>query len=131
MKKVELIKQLEAAKTLSSQVDIDKVIALIEQIESEAKIGITQALADEVANRIERALDHNCDDLVDLDSAEFELTYDNRIELSRVDINVRDIMEHITSIVDEYVNELEEEVDGFIEAQNEAEQAQNENPTEE
>jgi hypothetical protein len=131
MKKVELIKQLEAAKTLSSQVDIDKVIALIEQIESEAKIGITQALADEVANRIERALDHNCDDLVDLDSAEFELTYDNRIELSRVDINVRDIMEHITSIVDEYVNELEEEVDGFIEAQNEAEQTQNENPTEE
>jgi DNA-binding transcriptional ArsR family regulator len=131
MKKEEIVKQLEATKALSSQVDIDKVIALIEQIESEAKIGITQALADEVANRIERALDHNCDDLVDLDSAEFELTYDNRIELSRVDINVRDIMEHITSIVDEYVNELEEEVDGFIEAQNEAEQAQNENPTEE
>ena len=126
MKKEEIVKQLEATKALSSQVDIDKVIALIKQLETTT---LTPELGSEIVSRIERCLDHNCDDLVDLDSAEFELTYDNRIELSRVDINVRNVMEHITSIVDEYVNELEEEVDGFIEAQNEAEQAQNENPT--
>ena len=48
--------------------------------------------------------------MVDLDSAEFELNYDNRIELNSVQINVDDIMEHITSIVDEYV-ELEDEDD--------------------
>ena len=134
MKKVELIKQLEAAKALSSQVDIDKVIVLIEQIESEAKIGITQALADEVANSIERALDHNSEDLIDLDSAEFELTYDNRIELRSVDANIYGIMEHVGAILNEYVIEepeeeeivvseftLPEQVDGFIEAQREAE----------
>jgi hypothetical protein len=136
MKKVELIKQLEAAKTLSSQVDIDKVIVLIEQIESEAKIGITQALADEVANRIERVLDHNSEDLIDLDSAELELTYDNRIELRSVDVNVYEIMEHVGAVLSEYIIEEPEEedlqvetynensteqVDGFIEAQREAE----------
>jgi gamma-glutamyl phosphate reductase len=119
MKKVELIKQLEAAKTLSSQVDIDKVITLIEQIESEAKIGITQALADEVANRIERVLDHNSEDLIDLDSAEFELTYDNRIELRSVDANCHSIMEHVGAVLNEYVIEEPEEEDLQVEAYNE------------
>jgi hypothetical protein len=119
MKKVELIKQLEAAKALSSQVDIDKVIVLIEQIESEAKIGITQALADEVANRIERVLDHNSEDLIDLDSAEFELTYDNRIELRSVDANCYGIMEHVGAVLNEYVIEEPEEEDLQVEAYNE------------
>ena len=119
MKKVELIAQLEAAKTLSSQVDIDKVIVLIEQIESEAKIGITQALADEVAGRIERALDHNSEDLIDLDSAEFELTYDNRIELRSVDANIYDVMEHVGAVLSEYIIEEPEEEDLQVEAYNE------------
>jgi hypothetical protein len=119
MKKVELIAQLEAAKTLSSQVDIDKVIVLIEQIESEAKIGITQALADEVAGRIERALDHNSEDLIDLDSAEFELTYDNRIELRSVDANIYGIMEHVGAVLSEYIIEEPEEEDLQVEAYNE------------
>ena len=119
MKKVELIKQLEATKALSSQVDIDKVIVLIEQIESEAKIGITQALADEVANRIERVLDHNSEDLIDLDSAEFELTYDNRIELRSVDANCYGIMEHVGAVLSEYIIEEPEEEDLQVEAYNE------------
>ena len=38
MKKFELVAQLEAAKALSSQVDIDKVIALINGIEPEVKV---------------------------------------------------------------------------------------------
>ena len=54
MKKEELVAQLEAAKTLSSQVDIDKVITLIEQITPEVKVGITQELAEEIADKIER-----------------------------------------------------------------------------
>jgi len=109
MKKEEIVKQLETAKALSSQVDIDKVIALIEQIESEAKIGITQVLADEVANRIEMVLDHNSEDLIDLDSAEFELTYDNRIELRSVDVNCYGIMEHVGAVLSEYIIEEPEE----------------------
>lgn len=115
MNKKELIAQLETAKALSSQVDIDKMIVLIKQLETTT---LTPELGSEIVNRIERALDHNSDDLVDLSSAEFELNYDNRIELNRVDINVYDIMEHVTSIVDEYVGEPEEE-DTQVEAYNE------------
>jgi hypothetical protein len=114
MKKVELIKQLEAAKALSSQVDIDKVIVLIEQIESEAKIGITQALADEVAGRIERALDHNNHDFIDLDSAELDLTYDNRIEVTNVDVDIRGIMDHVEAVLEEYVIEEPEEEETVV-----------------
>ena len=119
MKKVELIKQLEAAKTLSSQVDIDKVIALIGQIESESKVGITQAVADEIGERIQRALDRNSEDLVDLNSADFELSYDNRVELNSVDVDVYGIMSHVESVLESYVVEEPEEEDLQVEANNE------------
>jgi len=82
MKKEQLIAQLEGVKVLSTQVDIDKVIALIQQLESEKKSGLTQELAEEIASRVESSLERNAYRLVDLDSADFELNYDNRVELS-------------------------------------------------
>lgn len=109
MKKKELIEQLTAAKTLTTTVDIDKVIAMIQQLEQPTTI--TAELGSEIVTRIERCLDYNSDSLVDKDSAEFELDYDNRIRLDRVDIELDNIMEHITSIVDEYVV-LEDDEDG-------------------
>ena len=109
MKKEQLIAQLEGVKVLSTQVDIDKVIALIQQLETEKKGGLTQDLAAYIAERIERTLDNNSSDLVDCDSAEFELNYDNRIELNRVDVNVSEIMDHVTTILDEFVTEEEDE----------------------
>jgi hypothetical protein len=105
MKKEEIVKQLEEAKTLTSQVDIDKVIALITQITPEFQIGITQALADEVSMRIEKALDYCSDNLVHLDSAELELTYENRIEVTRIDIDVSSIMDHVVAAFEEYIIE--------------------------
>jgi len=109
MKKEELVKQLEAAKTLSSQVDIDKVIVLINQIESGTKVGLTQELADEIAGRIERCLDNNCDDLVDKDNAEFSIGYGNVIELDSCQINVYDTMDHITACLEKFVVEEDDE----------------------
>jgi hypothetical protein len=134
MKKENLIALLEGAKTLSSQVDIDKVIVLLAQLEDEVKVekvfGISQALADDIANKIERTLDRNASDLVDRDSAEFSLNYDNRIELDNADVNVSDIMDHVTACLEEFVVEEDEaedeETDEFIEAQIEAEQAASE-----
>jgi gamma-glutamyl phosphate reductase len=117
MKKEDLIAQLEGVKVLSTQVDIDKVIALIQQLETEKKSGLTQDLAEEIADRIERTLDYNSSDLVDTDSAEFELNYDNRIELSRADINVSDIMSHVIACIDEFVKEEEDEAtEAFVQA---------------
>jgi gamma-glutamyl phosphate reductase len=109
MKKEELVKQLEAAKTLSSQVDIDKVIVLIQQLETEKKSGFTQELADEIANEIERCLDNNSDDLVDKDNAEFSIGYGNVIELDSCQINVYDTMDHITACLDKFVVEEDDE----------------------
>ena len=108
MTKETLVNQLEAAKSLSSQVDIDKVVELIKQLETSSSFN--QELADEIANKIESCLDNNSDDLVDLDSAEFELNYDNRIELSGAEINVPEIMDHIVAIIDNFVSVDDEEV---------------------
>jgi hypothetical protein len=103
MKKNELITQLETAKILSSTVDIDKIIALIKQIETPKTI--SAELGNEMVTRISQALDYNNnnDRLVDLDSAEFELNYNNQIELTSVNIEIDIIMEHVTDIIDEYV----------------------------
>jgi hypothetical protein len=113
MKKAELVAQLEGAKALTSVVSIDNVIALIQQLEAEVKVekvfGITQDLAEDIAKKIERCLDNNSCDLIDTDSVEFELSYDNRIELSRADVNVYEIMEHVTACLEEFVNEEDEE----------------------
>ena len=134
MKKFELVAQLEAAKALSSQVDIDKVIALINGIEPEVKVekvfGMSQELADEISSKIERCLDNNASDLVDTDSAEFSLNHSNCIELDCAQINVYETMEHINACLDKFVveedEEEDEETDGFNEAQIEAEQAASE-----
>ena len=109
MKKEQLIAQLEGVKVLSTQVDIDKVIALIQQLETKTKGGLTQDLAEEIANRIEYILDRNESDLVDCDSAEFELNYDNRIELTAANVNVSEIMDHVTACLDEFVKEQQDE----------------------
>ena len=109
MKKENLIEQLTAAKALSSTVDIDKVIELINQITPETKTGITQELADEISSKFEILLDRNDDELVDLDSAEFELSYDNRIELNRVDIDTSLIREFIEDILEEFIIKEDEE----------------------
>ena len=114
MKKEQLIAQLEGVKVLSTQVDIDKVIALIQQLESEKKGGLTRDLAEDIANRIERTLDCNSSYLVDCDSAEFELNYDNRIELNCADVNVSEIMDHVCSCLNRFVTEEEEEA--FVQA---------------
>lgn len=131
MKKADLIAQLEGAKALTSVVSIDNVIALIQSLEPEVHIekvlGMSQELAEEVANKIERSLDYNSNSLIDFDSAEFELNYRNEISLTSADVDVREIMDHVTASLEAFIIEEDEDVpaetDGFIEAQIEAEEA--------
>lgn len=113
MKKENLIAQLEGAKALSSQVDIDKVIELLAQLEPEVvvetKFAITPELADELQYAIRNCLDYNSDNFVDVDSAELELDWNNQIRLNRVDVNVDDIVDHVTGVIETYVVEEEAE----------------------
>jgi hypothetical protein len=114
MKKEEIVKQLETARALSSQVDIDKVIALINQIEPEKQSGILFDDAQNILDKIERALDYAGDDLVNKDSAEFNINYGNTLELDRIDINIDDIMECVKDAIDEFVV-IEEDEDDIVE----------------
>jgi hypothetical protein len=114
MTKENLIAQLEGAKELTSVVSIDNVIALIQSIEPvvvvEKEFKLTPELAEEIANKIERSLDYNSRDLVDIDSAEFELSYDNRIELNCVEVNMREIMDHVTASLENFVEEPADDI---------------------
>ena len=109
MTKENLVVQLEAAKSLSSQVDIDKVVELIKQIETPTRF--TQELADEIASQIERCLDHNCDDLVNKEDATFDIGYGNVIEIDDIQIDVYEVMRHIIEVIDDFVNEDEIEIE--------------------
>ncbi len=109
MTKETLVNKLESAKALSSQVDIDKVIELIKQIETPTKI--TQELVDDMCNKIERCLDNNSDDLVDKDNVSFSIGYDNRIEIDDAQIDTYEVMRHISDILDDFVNDEEDGVD--------------------
>ena len=107
MTKETLVAQLEAAKSLSSQVDIDKVVELIKRIETPTQF--TQELADEIANKIERCLDNNSDDLVNKEDATFDIGYGNVIEIDDIQIDVYEVMRHIIEVIDDFVNEDEVE----------------------
>jgi hypothetical protein len=103
MKKVELVAQLETIKKLSSQVDIDKVIELINGLDDTNTVTkLSEELIEEISGRIERVLDYNSSDLVDKENAEFSIGYGNVIELEECQINVYDTMDHINSVLKEY-----------------------------
>jgi len=100
MKKNELIAKLEGAKEVTSVVSIDLVLAALGMLEEEkAPKGpvFNEELIERLSEEIESALDYNSGDLVDTDTAEFSMNYNNQVELDRVEINVRDVMEHVTA----------------------------------
>lgn len=100
MKKAELVAQLETAKVLSSQVDIDKVIELINKLDDVKTVTtLSEELINEISGEIERVLDYNSSDLVDKDNVEFSINYGNVIELDDAQINVHDTMEHIDAVL--------------------------------
>ena len=111
MKREDLIAQLQGAKTLSSQVDIDKVIELLTQLEPEVKtekvLGMSPELADELRDSIEAMLRHNAysDQIVDLDSAEFELGYNNQIQLNSVEVDTDGILEFVSAAIEKFIVE--------------------------
>jgi carboxypeptidase C (cathepsin A) len=124
MTKNEVIAQLESAKALTSVVSIDSVILMLNKLESET--GLNETVAREIVDRIETILDRNSRDLVDYDSAEFELNYNNQIELTAVDVNVHEIIEHVTDVIDSYVVVDEDEDDGCGPSETEVMQSVNE-----
>ena len=118
MKKESLVAQLEAVKTLTSVVSIDNIIALIQKLEPEQVESKTFLLNEEsfdkVMNIVERSVNNlRTRDLVDFDDAEFELNYNNQVELTdvRVDTDyiINDIREALENIFEETADEDDED----------------------
>jgi hypothetical protein len=145
MKKEQLVAQLEAAKALTSVVSIDNVIALIQQLEetkivTRTEFRLTHTMFEKIMDTVTDAVDDlRNTEIADVDSAEFELDYNNRIELTNVEIDREAITSAISSEIDRCFDILDDEeegvitdvdpqkqIDGFIEAQIEAEQASQE-----
>ena len=142
MKKAELIAKLEVVKDHSPVVSIDKVIELIQQLEetkivTRTEFRLTNTMFERIMDTVIDAVDDlRNTDIADVDSAEFELNYNNQIELTNVEIDREAITSAISSEIDRCFEILDDEeegvitdvdpqtqIDGFIEAQIEAEQA--------
>ena len=130
MKKNELIAKLEGAKELTSVVSIDLVLTALGMLEEETpqpkgfsfKPEQFEMLMDKIQNAID-CMDRR--ELVDKDSAEFELDWNNTISLNDVGVDFDYVYNSIREELEELVEEPEREydADGFIKAQIEAEQA--------
>ena len=124
MKKAELVAQLEGAKALTSVVSIDNVIALIQQLEAEqvaeTESRMTAKLFTRVVDIVEESLNNmRSSEAVDLSSAEFELDWNNCINLTDISLDtdyiyneIREGLEFAIDIVDE-----EEAIETQIEAE--------------
>ena len=114
MKKESLVAQLEAAKALTSVVSIDNVIALIQQLEAEQVESKTFLLNEKSFDKVMDIVDNvvsnlRTRDLVDFDDAEFELNYNNQVELTDVRLDtdsiINDIREALENIFEETADE--------------------------
>jgi hypothetical protein len=129
MKKAELVAQLEGAKALTSVVSIDNVIALIQQLEEgqavKPEYSITAKLFTRVVDIVEDSLNNmRSSSAVDLSSAEFELDWNNCINLTDISLDTDYIYNEIREQLEFAFDIVDEEEEEAIEAQIEAEQSQ-------
>ena len=130
MKKSELIAKLEGAKEVTSVVSIDLVLAALGMLEESNPVvkpeySITAKLFDRIVDIVEDSLNNmRSGHAVDLSSAEFELDWNNCICLTDISLDTdyiyNEIREQLENAFD--IDDADEEKDGFIEAQIEAEQ---------
>lgn len=103
MTKAELVASLDGIKNMTSVVSIESMLAYLEAMEPEvveAPAALPQELIEEILNRIERRLENESTNLVDLDSIELSLDYRNQIEIDSAGIDVYSIMQEIQSVLD-------------------------------
>ncbi|CAB4138573.1 hypothetical protein UFOVP331_133 [uncultured Caudovirales phage] len=100
MNKQQTIETLQ--KQLPSFYSLEQVINIINNIEDNSNT-LSDDLIQAVIKSTRNALDDDRSELIDVDSAEFNISYDNRLELSCVDIDVDKILEIFEEELDRYV----------------------------
>lgn len=101
MKRDELIDLLNGAKALSSQVDIDKMIECLYDLEITSHPGsIRVSDLDKFINSVANRLDSlSGEDVVQYSSAEFELDSCNTVQLVHIEPDFSDIAETIRDLM--------------------------------
>ena len=107
MNKQQTIETLQ--KQLPSFYSLEQVINIINDIEDNSNT-LSGDLVQVIMGSISRSL-YDSSELVDRDSAEFELGYDNKIELSSIDVDIEKILE----IVEEELNDCVEQNSDIVE----------------
>ena len=102
MNKQQTIETLQ--KQLPSFYSLEQVINIINGIEDNSNT-LSGDLVQAIIRSTRNALDNDSGELVNRDSAEFELGYDNRIELSCIDVDVDRILDIFEEELDRYVIE--------------------------
>ena len=116
MTKETLVAQLEGAKTLSSQVDIDKVIELLNQLVPEqvvrTEFKMTPEAFDSFIDKVNDAVDGlRTDRVVDRDSASFGISYNNQVELEEVELDIDYIQNSIREDLESSIEIIEDEAE--------------------
>jgi hypothetical protein len=104
--KKELVLQ-SVQNSVSSIFSKEDVINLINSVEEGSSRKIT---TDDIERAIDRTIswiENNSDRIIDEDSAEFELDYNNRITLSHVSLDVEEIREALENNFSDFANEEE------------------------
>jgi len=107
MNKQQTIELLESQ--LPSFYSQEQVIAMIKGIEEEKGFDsvqiadLIQCVEDKVSSVIENA---DTEDMVDLSSAEFDISYDNKLELSRVDLSMGDLDVNVKKAIDKSITDF-------------------------
>ena len=130
MKKSELIAKLEGAKEVTSVVSIDLVLAALGMLEEPNPVvkpesRITAKLFDRIVDIVEDSLNNmRSSNAVDLSSAEFELDWNNCINLTDISLDTDYIYNEIREGLENAYDIDDADEEEAIEAQIEAEQSQ-------
>jgi len=93
---------------------VEQVINLIEKIDEGSSRKITTEDIQRAIDRTINWVDNNERDLLDLDSAELELDYNNRVEVVGVPINTEGLRDVLENNFMDFGEEVEEEAENEL-----------------
>jgi len=103
---------------LDSFYSLEQVIGIIKNIEESSSKKITIDKITDVIEEVVCYIEYNVNEIVDLDNAEFEISYSNQLECTSVGINsneIRDLLiDKFSGLVQE---EQEEDQTGYVESE--------------
>jgi len=110
----------QVTSSVSSIFTKEDVLFLINSIE--VKKGISPQDIERVVDNIIDSLERNCDDIVNKDDCEFEISYNNRLEVTEVPINFDFIRESIENNLCEFEggeeeDDQEDDQTGYVESE--------------